>query len=383
MPGPGSSPPANQPAPALLGLGAPPLPRPVAPLQCVLLAVEAVDHEGCPRSPSTRIRGPGAAATDDAHRCERTPDSWRERDEDVVVGGAAAAVVDLAVDLGDGAEQLDGLVDQVGAEVEQQPAASCPRRPPRATPTPRSSGRQRSKRDSKRCTSPSSPSSISRRRVRKSESQRRLWKTVSGTPAARARSTSARAPPRRRRERLVDDDREAGSIARVGQRHVRRSGVATTTRSCSAAPRQTASAVASTRPPDAPRARGSALGVRGDDARQLEAGGRCDQRAVEDRAREPEADQGCARASVDQLACSRRRRVTASIVTAPSRTAPVIMNLTSESSASRSMPLEIDPITTRRAAPTRRSRGRRTGSCRRSPGRRSRAAGRRRSPTAG
>ena len=47
-----------------------------------------------------------------------------------------------------------------------------------------------------------------------------------------------------------------------------------------------------------------------------------------------------------QRAEARRRWVTASIVTAASSTAPVIMNLTSESSASRSMPFEIEPITT-------------------------------------
>ena len=41
----------------------------------------------------------------------------------------------------------------------------------------------------------------------------------------------------------------------------------------------------------------------------------------------------------------RPRRAVASTVTASSSTAPVTMNLTSESSASRSMPLEIDPIT--------------------------------------
>ena len=64
--------------------------------------------------------------------------------------------------------------------------------PPPAGPGPRS-GDQRSKRDSNRRISPSAPSEISFRTVRKSESQRRFWYTVSGTPAASAAAVTSRA----------------------------------------------------------------------------------------------------------------------------------------------------------------------------------------------
>ena len=46
-----------------------------------------------------------------------------EGEEDVVVRRAAPSDVDLAVDARDRSEQGQGLVDQVGAEVKQHPAA--------------------------------------------------------------------------------------------------------------------------------------------------------------------------------------------------------------------------------------------------------------------
>src|SRR5215208_5763405 len=46
-----------------------------------------------------------------------------EGEEDVVIGRAAAPEVDLAVDARDRSEQGQGLVDQMGAEVEQHSAA--------------------------------------------------------------------------------------------------------------------------------------------------------------------------------------------------------------------------------------------------------------------
>ena len=44
-------------------------------------------------------------------------------------------------------------------------------------------------------------------------------------------------------------------------------------------------------------------------------------------------------------ACSRPCRDSASIVTATSNTTPVIMNFTDDASANRSIPFEIDPMT--------------------------------------
>jgi hypothetical protein len=53
--------------------------------------------------------------------------------------------------------------------------------------------RQRSKRDSKRWIAPSAPSASSRRTVRKSPSQRRLWYGAANSPRCRASSASTRA----------------------------------------------------------------------------------------------------------------------------------------------------------------------------------------------
>ena len=60
-------------------------------------------------------------------------------------------------------------------------------------------------------------------------------------------------------------------------------------------------------------------------------------------------------------------RAIASTVTASSSTPPVTMNLTDEESASRSMPLEIEPITSAPSSADQTGRGRRRGWCRRSP----------------
>src|SRR5450759_4552309 len=54
-------------------------------------------------------------------------------------------------------------------------------------------GANRSKRDTNRRTAPSHPSSITRRRVRRSESHRRFWYTVSGTCSRSASCTVSRA----------------------------------------------------------------------------------------------------------------------------------------------------------------------------------------------
>ena len=75
------------------------------------------------------------------------PELVAQRHEGVVVARRSPAVVDLGVDVAHRAEQLQRLVDQVGAEVEQDPAAlfrPCVSRQASA----RGSGRQRSKRDS-------------------------------------------------------------------------------------------------------------------------------------------------------------------------------------------------------------------------------------------
>ncbi len=76
-----------------------------------------------PRLPSTRIRGPGVGSHRRRPQVRASARLVADRDEDVVVGGPAARVVDLAVDLRGGAEELQGLIDQVRAQIEQQPAA--------------------------------------------------------------------------------------------------------------------------------------------------------------------------------------------------------------------------------------------------------------------
>ena len=82
-----------------------------------------------------------------------------ERDEHVVVDRRSlAAALDLGVHGTRATEQHEGLVDQVTAQVQEQ-AAALPRvAAARASASDEIFGRQRSKRDSKRTTSPSSPS---------------------------------------------------------------------------------------------------------------------------------------------------------------------------------------------------------------------------------
>ena len=145
----------------------------------------------------------------------------RQRHERVVVDGdAGAARIESRVDAADRAEQQQRLIDQVAAEIEQQPAgfigrrrasASRPSRPDASARSATRSGRRRR----------AAPSAISRCSVRKSPSQRRLWKTVSSVPCARAASMTRRRVGRRGGDRLVDHDRETGVDRGHGQRNVR------------------------------------------------------------------------------------------------------------------------------------------------------------------
>ena len=91
--------------------------------------------------------------------------------------------------------------------------------PPPAAGGP-GSGLNRSNRDSKRVSAPSDPLSRSSRSVRKSESQRRFWYTVSGTPSCPASSTVWRAELASGRERLVARDRQAKAQRLLGERDV-------------------------------------------------------------------------------------------------------------------------------------------------------------------
>src|SRR5918992_5228295 len=86
-------------APPLLGLHPPGLTgaRPPAGQECVLLAVEPLDHE---RGLASEHPEPRTQRAGDRGGPEVAADAGLvlDRDEDVVVGRAAAAVVDLAVD---------------------------------------------------------------------------------------------------------------------------------------------------------------------------------------------------------------------------------------------------------------------------------------------
>ena len=152
------------------------------------------------------MRGPGPGHDREAQSLADDAVLVNDLDEDVVVGRPTAAVMDLATDLSRRPEQHQRLVDEVRAEVEQH----SPARSGGVVEAPRALGLSgASARSATRsaCTSPSSPASIRRRRVRKSESQRRLWKTVRGTPAdaaslddalrLRRRSAPAACRPRR------------------------------------------------------------------------------------------------------------------------------------------------------------------------------------------
>jgi hypothetical protein len=107
------------------------------------------------------------------------PAAMAERDEGIVVAGGPAPGGDLGVDVGRAAEEGDRLVDEVGAEVEQDAAAALGGE---GLPPPLRRGLR-----------PPAPSASSRRNVSWSLSQRRLWKAVSGAPASLARSTSSSA----------------------------------------------------------------------------------------------------------------------------------------------------------------------------------------------
>lgn len=115
-----------------------------------------------------------------------------EGEEGVVVDdGAVAAGVDLGVDRVDRSEQVIAWSTRwlprsyrvpptsAGSASSRQPALGF--------------GRNRSNRDSNRCTRPSAPSSTRRRTVRKSPSQRRFWKTESSVPDCSASSHRASA----------------------------------------------------------------------------------------------------------------------------------------------------------------------------------------------
>ena len=249
-------------------------------------------------------------------------------------------------------EQHERLVDQVRAEVEQQAARVLRRRRPRATAPSRTSGRQRSKRDSSRQQlAQRALVRASRRRVRKSPSQRRLWNTLATTPALGGRRRQPLGRPPRSPPAACPPPRAARPRAPPARAaRASRFGAATTTRSCSSAAReQVVRARRARRRRDgaaAPRAARSGFDVTTEASAQPRH--RLDQRRVERRPGQAVADQPDAewlarepRAQTRPAAC-RCRRAIASITTAASSTAPVTMNFTDDSSPSRSIPFEID-----------------------------------------
>ena len=144
----------------------------------------------------------------------------REGHERVVVDlRSCAAPLELRVDVRRPPEQNHRLVDQMAAEVEEQ-AARIVAAAPLAPGAGSSSRRKRSSRDSRRAGAPEAPSSRKRRSVRKSESHRRFWNTVNGTPAASAAATEPFAVGGGRRERLVHDHGEPRVDRREPERHV-------------------------------------------------------------------------------------------------------------------------------------------------------------------
>ena len=122
------------------------------------------DDDVVPSVPLTRRRGAGAPWRQSPLRWERTPPGAAgptKKPRDAVAVRRISAYTDVGA-----AEQQQGLVDQVAAEVAQD-AAARRRRP--------GSVANRSNADSKRGISPSSPCASSRCRVSRSESQRRFW----------------------------------------------------------------------------------------------------------------------------------------------------------------------------------------------------------------
>ena len=114
----------DQPAPPLGGLDAPLLvaARPGAGAQRILLPVDVGDDVARAVAEHAQAR---PRRRRDQRRPEVTPRARAvlQCQENVVVGNAASATFDLRIDVNDRAEEDEGLVRQVGTEVEQDTAA--------------------------------------------------------------------------------------------------------------------------------------------------------------------------------------------------------------------------------------------------------------------
>ena len=308
------------------------------------------------RLPSTRNRGPGVAATDEAQRWLRTPVMSRGR-EDVVVGRRRRGGCRPRRRRARPGRKAPGPGRPDGCRGRAAPRRPHGRAVVSRQASRRSCGRQRSNRDSYRL--------MSRQGALRDQPAKRQ---LIGVPAAVVEDGQGHARPARRVR-----------PARARPRLVGASGLSTTTASpasIAASRARRASRWASrSRPGRAHPARSQTDSARGStlrpgcSARACEARlrfrvttvasadlRRCgDQRAVEEGAGKAEADQRRAKlshaAALDRGAGARE---SARLAAKPGRgvdrhaassTAPVIMNLMSESSASRSMPLEIEPIT--------------------------------------
>jgi len=133
--------------------------------------------------------------------------------EDVFDVGVVAVGADAGGDGGGSAEEDERLVDEVRAEVESMPLAGFSAS---FQVFSRAVGRKRSKCDSKVTRRPTADSARSFLTVRKSPSQRRLWKGMTSRPCVLARAASSRARAGGG-EGLVDDDVLAGLECAAGE----------------------------------------------------------------------------------------------------------------------------------------------------------------------
>ncbi len=168
-------------------------------------------------SPSTRRRGPASGARALVHSWERTPPLWvraRNASSSTTAPSRRTSISAYTVSTGPNrARAWSTRWLPRSYRVPPTSAGSASSRQPGL-----GLGRKRSNRDSKRCTRPSRPSSIRRRAVRKSPSQRRFWNTDSSRPDFSANSHRSRASA------LVAASGLSTTVARPASRAVRASG---------------------------------------------------------------------------------------------------------------------------------------------------------------
>ena len=198
--------------------------------------------------PSTRKRGAGSPVTMFIERRDRTPEACSS--ETNASSSASAS-------RGSECREVSPYTSTAGPKSCSAWSMRCgPRSASRPPPSAivavpfherRPAGFHESKRDSRRTTSPSAPSARRRRTVRKSESQRRFWKTVSTRPAVRAFESRASPSATVGTKGLSTTTCSPASSAASARARWVDGGVPMTTRSRSAAPANSSSVVGTTR----------------------------------------------------------------------------------------------------------------------------------------